>query len=365
MANKKISELEQAQQVSSSDLLPIVQNINGVLQTNKVTVGEILATCDGGGGSGQTSITLGGFAESFPLPIAAGRYAVQPGCYGFRFTPGQSFVARQAQICQGNNMSSGTFNVAIYSEGSRAASGSGIVNAQLLAQTGTHVFGGTHGVNTVEFPANEQITLDADKEYYMVLFVQHTSSRELICRRMQTEQNYGGQNFELGFIGSQQIATSTLDPNAMSQRFPMSNLDGMPYIKIYGDAKSSADNNPVLSVLEVKNSLIGDNYSFDAATGSLTVPFGTQFIVWSYTGYWPTIKNIVIPNVENGYKISIGLNRLDLVGEASNIDGRINKRFQEYLSDKPGGYMSVGFGSDNLSFLEFIYWNGVWYSKYY
>ena len=45
MANKKISELDPAQAVSQDDLLPIVQsNIDGLLETHKITVDELLSS---------------------------------------------------------------------------------------------------------------------------------------------------------------------------------------------------------------------------------------------------------------------------------------------------------------------------------
>jgi len=59
MANKKISQLEQAQAVSPDDLLAIVQRkITGALETRKITVEELLASCSGGIGSVSSSIYL-------------------------------------------------------------------------------------------------------------------------------------------------------------------------------------------------------------------------------------------------------------------------------------------------------------------
>ena len=195
---------------------------------NKSIVGAInwLAQQIGQGG--------GGFVENFPLSIAEGGQNINPGFYGVRFTPGTDFVAKYAQICKRDNMTSGTFVIAIYTQGV-TPNGSRTENMTLLAQTSPATFAGDNGIATGEFPPQQQITLEADKEYYMVLYVQHSADRGLICRRTAAN-NWGDSNLTLAFKGSFQTVQSTLGSSNFSTLFPGSSVNEivMPYMKIYG-----------------------------------------------------------------------------------------------------------------------------------
>lgn len=115
MANKKISELDQASALQSTDLMAVVQenpeNNENPLETRKTTVGALKTAIVPSFQSGDGSVTvstqgntvdfrvanspiMGGYAEDFPLSMAEGGQSVSVGFYGVRFSPGQNFIAK-------------------------------------------------------------------------------------------------------------------------------------------------------------------------------------------------------------------------------------------------------------------------------
>ena len=277
MANKKISELDQTSALQSTDLMAVVQenqgNTENPLETRKTTVGALKSAIVPSFQSGDGSLTVteqgnqvdlrvannnvaAGYVEDFPLSMAEGGQNVPVGFYGVRFTPGQNFIAKHAQICKRDNMTSGTFVVAIYSAGTTATGGR-TEDMTLLAQTTQTSMSG-NGIGTADFPESQQVELEADHEYYMVVYVQHPSSgtRGLICRK-QNGNEWGNSNLTLAFSGNSQTVMETLGSSNFSTLFPSTGVNSMvlPYMKIYGDyvsmGSSSVGQQPSAQVLVI------------------------------------------------------------------------------------------------------------------
>ena len=376
MANKKISELNQAQPVSPGDLLPIVQNVNSTPETRKITVSSLLASCSGGGGNGGSSAVAaaGGFVENFPLSIAEGAQNISPGFYGVRFTPGTDFVAQYAQICKRDTMTSGTFVVAIYSQGV-STSGSRTENMTLLAQTTPASFNGDNGIATAEFSAQQQITLEANKEYYMVLYVQHSADRGLICRRT-IANSWGNSNLTLAFKGSSQTVQATLGSSNFNTLFPGTSVNDiiMPYMKIYGVADtSSVDNNSRVLVINDGNVAQyftddhynlpispGNNNAHDAASVYAYIPAGYSIIVveTSFNYKIKKIQPLGGVDFEDYKKITFMGNIHFWEGKTVSGDYRISEYWYSYRHNSQSNFFVE-------AFTEFILKNKVWYSVYY
>ena len=375
MANKKISELNQAQPVSPGDVLPIVQNVNSTQETRKITVSNLLASCSGGGNgsSGGAATAAGGFVENFPLSMAEGAQNINPGFYGVRFTPGADFVAQYAQICKRDVMTSGSFVVAIYSQGVSTSS-SRTENMTLLAQTSPATFNGDNGIATAEFSAQQQITLEANKEYYMVLYVQHSADRGLICRRT-IANSWGNSNLTLAFKGSSQTVQATLGSSNFSTLFPSASVNDiiMPFMKIYGIADTSSVNNNS-RVLVINDGNVAQ-YFTDTAYGNPINP-NTAHDTSDVYAYIPDGYSIIAVETTNRYKIAA-------IKPLGGIDFKDYKKIT-FMGSKvdfwQGAYGNNNYGISQYwytyrhsggynflveAFTEFILKNKVWYSVYY
>ena len=390
MAKKKISELIQATELHDSDLLAVVQENNEhELETRKATVGvlknAILPSFQSSDGSltvteqgNQVDIRVAnnnvaaGFVEDFPLSMAEGGQNVPVGFYGVRFTPGQNFIAKHAQICKRDNMTSGTFVVAIYSAGTTATGGR-TEGMELLAQTTQTPMNG-NGIGTADFPENQQIEIEADHEYYMVLYVQHPSSgtRGLICRK-QNGNEWGNSNLTLAFSGNSQTVMETLGSSNFSTLFPSTGVNSMvlPYMKIYGDyvsmGSSSVGQQPSAQVL-----VITDNN----VCQYLTQIEGESAETDVYLNL-PENYNIVVLDTTSTYHIwkikpEIGVEfpnymKLMFMGNVTFIEGR------EYQPANTGDYRISRFwntyrsapSAPNEAFIEFVLRNRVWYAVFY
>lgn len=390
MAKKKISELIQATELHDSDLLAVVQENNEhELETRKATVGvlknAILPSFQSSDGSltvteqgNQVDIRVAnnnvaaGFVEDFPLSMAEGGQNVPVGFYGVRFTPGQNFIAKHAQICKRDNMTSGTFVVAIYSAGTTATGGR-TEGMELLAQTTETPMNG-NGIGTADFPESQQVELEADHEYYMVLYVQHPSSgtRGLICRK-QNGNEWGNSNLTLAFSGNSQTVMETLGSSNFSTLFPSTGVNSMvlPYMKIYGDyvsmGSSSVGQQPSAQVL-----VITDNN----VCQYLTQIEGESAETDVYLNL-PENYNIVVLDTTSTYHIwkikpEIGVEfpnymKLMFMGNVTFIEGK------EYQPANTGDYRISRFwntyrsapSAPNEAFIEFVLRNRVWYAVFY
>lgn len=391
MANKKISELDQASALQSTDLMAVVQenpeNNENPLETRKTTVGAlknaIVPSFQSGDGSliiteqgNQVDIRVAnnnvaaGFVEDFPLSMAEGGQNVPVGFYGVRFTPGQNFIAKHAQICKRDNMTSGTFIVAIYSAGTTATGGR-TEGMELLAQTTQTSMSG-NGIGTADFPESQQIELEADHEYYMVVYVQHPSSgtRGLICRKLNGNE-WGNSNLTLAFSGTSQTVLSTLGSSNFSTLYPSSSVNTitLPYIKIYGDSVAAgAGQIPPSQVLVINDNNVSDYLSpFGNALTDvyLILPEGYSTIVVDTTTTYQIWKIKPETGIEfaNYKKVMIMGNAKFCEGtlgegpSANAGDYRISHNF--YVQRHGSGYVT------NESFAEFILRNKVWYTVFY
>lgn len=393
MANKKISELDQASALQSTDLMAVVQENQGnnenPLETRKTTVGALKSAIVPSFQSGDGSLTVteqgnqvdlrvannnvaAGYVEDFPLSMAEGGQNVPVGFYGVRFTPGQNFIAKHAQICKRDNMTSGTFVVAIYSAGTTATGGR-TEDMTLLAQTTQTSMSG-NGIGTADFPESQQVELEADHEYYMVVYVQHPSSgtRGLICRK-QNGNEWGNSNLTLAFSGNSQTVMETLGSSNFSTLFPSTGVNSMvlPYMKIYGDyvsmGSSSVGQQPSAQVL-----VITDNN----VCQYLTQIEGESAETDVYLNL-PENYNIVVLDTTSTYHIwkikpEIGVEfpnymKLMFMGNVTFIEGR------EYQPANTGDYRISRFwntyrsapSAPNEAFIEFVLRNRVWYAVFY
>lgn len=388
MANKKISELDQASALQSTDLMAVVQenpeNNENPLETRKTTVGALKTAIVPSFQSGDGSLTIteqgnqvdirvannnvaAGFVEDFPLSMAEGGQNVPVGFYGVRFTPGQNFIAKHAQICKRDNMTSGTFIVAIYSAGTTATGGR-TEGMELLAQTTQTSMSG-NGIGTADFPESQQIELEADHEYYMVVYVQHPSSgtRGLICRKLNGNE-WGNSNLTLAFSGTSQTVLSTLGSSNFSTLYPSSSVNTitLPYIKIYGDSVAAgAGQIPPSQVL-----VINDN------NASLYLQQSSLSIVTTVDLLLPTTCSTIIFDTTQSYTISkirpqendfSNYKKIAIMGTVTIMDGESceHSRGDYRISRYWYNYRHQERSLLSESYAEFILRNKVWYSVYY
>lgn len=393
MANKKISELNPASALQSTDLMAVVQDNQGSteqsLETRKTTVGALKSAIVPSFQSGDGSVTvstqgntvdlrvanspiMGGYAEDFPLSMAEGGQNVSVGFYGVRFSPGQNFIAKHAQICKRDNMTSGTFVVAIYSAGT-TANGGRTENMQLLAQTTQTSMNG-NGIGTADFPESQQVELEADHEYYMVVYVQHPSSgtRGLICRKLNGNE-WGNSNLTLAFSGNSQTVMETLGSSNFSTLFPSTGVNSMvlPYMKIYGDyvsmGSSSVGQQPSAQVLVITDNNVcqyltqieGESAETDVY---LNLPVGYNIVVLETTNVYQIWK--IKP--ESGYDFANYM-KIMFMGNVTFKEGK------EYQPANTGDYRISRFwntyrsapSAPNEAFIEFVLRNRVWYAVFY
>ena len=388
MANKKISELNPASALQSTDLMAVVQenqgNSGNPLETRKTTVGALKNAIVPSFQSGDGSLTVteqgnqvdlrvannnvaAGYVEAFPLSMAEGGQNVPVGFYGVRFTPGQNFIAKHAQICKRDNMTSGTFVVAIYSAGTTATGGR-TEDMTLLAQTTQTSMSG-NGIGTADFPESQQIELEADHEYYMVVYVQHPSSgtRGLICRKLNGNE-WGNSNLTLAFSGTSQTVLSTLGSSNFSTLYPSSTVNTitLPYIKIYGDSVAAgAGQIPPSQVLVINDnnaSLYLQQSSLSIVTTvDLLLPTTCSTIIFDTTQSYTISKIIPQENDFSNYK------KIAIMGTVTIMDGESceHSRGDYRISRYWYNYRHQERSLLSESYAEFILRNKVWYSVYY
>ncbi len=393
MANKKISELDQASALQSTDLMAVVQenpeNNENPLETRKTTVGALKTAIVPSFQSGDGSLTIteqgnqvdirvannnvaAGYVEDFPLSMAEGGQNVPVGFYGVRFTPGQNFIAKHAQICKRDNMTSGTFIVAIYSAGTTATGGR-TEGMELLAQTTQTSMSG-NGIGTADFPESQQVELEADHEYYMVVYVQHPSSgtRGLICRKLNGNE-WGNSNLTLAFSGTSQTVLSTLGSSNFSTLYPSSSVNTitLPYIKIYGDSVAAGVGQIPPSQILVINDNNASQYFTSAAIGSLpetvvklSIPDGYSTFLIDTTISYKVVK--ILPQNEiifSNYK------RIMIIGNVEFWAGVPTQTIEPASGDyRVSQYWYAHRGGSHIcneGFAEFILRNKVWYSVFY
>ena len=393
MANKKISELNPASALQSTDLMAVVQenqgNSGNPLETRKTTVGALKNAIVPSFQSGDGSLTVteqgnqvdlrvannnvaAGFVENFPLSMAEGGQNVPVGFYGVRFTPGQNFIAKHAQICKRDNMTSGTFVVAIYSAGTTATGGR-TEGMELLAQTTQTSMSG-NGIGTADFPESQQVELEADHEYYMVVYVQHPSSgtRGLICRKLNGNE-WGNSNLTLAFSGTSQTVLSTLGSSNFSTLYPSSSVNTitLPYIKIYGDSVAAGVGQIPPSQILVINDNNASQYFTSAAIGSLpetvvklSIPDGYSTFLIDTTISYKVVK--ILPQNEiifSNYK------RIMIIGNVEFWAGVPTQTIEPASGDyRVSQYWYAHRGGSHIcneGFAEFILRNKVWYSVFY
>ena len=388
MANKKISELNPASALQSTDLMAVVQenqgNSGNPLETRKTTVGALKNAIVPSFQSGDGSLTVteqgnqvdlrvannnvaAGYVEDFPLSMAEGGQNVPVGFYGVRFTPGQNFIAKHAQICKRDNMTSGTFVVAIYSAGTTATGGR-TEGMTLLAQTTQTSMNG-NGIGTADFPESQQVELEADHEYYMVVYVQHPSSgtRGLICRKLNGNE-WGNSNLTLAFSGTSQTVLSTLGSSNFSTLYPSSTVNTitLPYIKIYGDSVAAgAGQIPPSQVLVINDnnaSLYLQQSSLSIVTTvDLLLPTTCSTIIFDTTQSYTISKIIPQENDFSNYK------KIAIMGTVTIMDGESceHSRGDYRISRYWYNYRHQERSLLSESYAEFILRNKVWYSVYY
>jgi hypothetical protein len=393
MANKKISELNPASALQSTDLMAVVQenqgNSGNPLETRKTTVGALKNAIVPSFQSGDGSLTVteqgnqvdlrvannnvaAGYVEDFPLSMAEGGQNVPVGFYGVRFTPGQNFIAKHAQICKRDNMTSGTFIVAIYSAGTTATGGR-TEDMTLLAQTTQTSMSG-NGIGTADFPESQQVELEADHEYYMVVYVQHPSSgtRGLICRKLNGNE-WGNSNLTLAFSGTSQTVLSTLGSSNFSTLYPSSSVNTitLPYIKIYGDSVAAGVGQIPPSQILVINDNNASQYFTSAAIGSLpetvvklSIPDGYSTFLIDTTISYKVVK--ILPQNEiifSNYK------RIMIIGNVEFWAGVPTQTIEPASGDyRVSQYWYAHRGGSHIcneGFAEFILRNKVWYSVFY
>ncbi len=395
MANKKISELNPASALQSTDLMAVVQenqgNSGNPLETRKTTVGALKNAIVPSFQSGDGSLTVteqgnqvdlrvannnvaAGYVEDFPLSMAEGGQNVPVGFYGVRFTPGQNFIAKHAQICKRDNMTSGTFVVAIYSAGTTATGGR-TEGMELLAQTTETSMNG-NGIGTADFPESQQVELEADHEYYMVVYVQHPSSgtRGLICRKLNGNE-WGNSNLTLAFSGTSQTVLSTLGSSNFSTLYPSSTVNTitLPYLKIYGDSVAAgAGQIPPSQVLVINDNNVSQ-YLTHIGIGStytdvfLFLPEGYSTVVLDTTQLYQIWKIQPISGQEfSNYKKLMFLGNVKfypgIITSVNNPpanagDYRISQYWYAYRNSRNDAHFE--------GFSEFVLRNKVWYSVYY
>lgn len=392
MANKKISELNPASALQSTDLMAVVQenqgNSGNPLETRKTTVGALKNAIVPSFQSGDGSLTVteqgnqvdlrvannnvaAGFVEDFPLSMAEGGQNVPVGFYGVRFTPGQNFIAKHAQICKRDNMTSGTFIVAIYSAGTTATGGR-TEGMELLAQTTETSMNG-NGIGTADFPESQQVELEADHEYYMVVYVQHPSSgtRGLICRKLNGNE-WGNSNLTLAFSGTSQTVLSTLGSSNFSTLYPSSTVNTitLPYIKIYGDSVAAgAGQIPPSQVLVINDNNVSQYLThiggeYPQNNVYLNLPVGYNIVVLETTNVYQIWK--IKP--ESGYDFANYM-KIMFMGNVTFKEG-VQSQSQDANT---GDYRISHFwpiyrgapSAPNEAFIEFVLRNKVWYAVFY
>lgn len=389
MANKKISELNQATELQDTDLMAVVQenqgNADQPLETRKTTIGalrsSITPTIQSNDGSlvvstqGNTvdirmtgNPITGGGSENFPLSMAEGGQSLAVGFYGVRFTPLQNYIAKYAQICKRDNMTSGTFVVAIYSAGTTPTGGR-TENMQLLAQTEQTSMAG-NGLGTAVFSENQQVELEAGSEYYMVVYVQHpsNSSRGLICKRTNGNE-WGNSNLSLAFYGNSQTVLPTLGSSNFTTLFPSTGVNAitLPYMKIFGDSviSNNAGQIPSSQVLVINDdnasSYLQQSSQSIATTVDLLLPMACSTIIVDTTQNYTISKIRPAENEFSNYK------KIAIMGSVTIMDGescehnRGDYRISRYWYNHRQQERS--FLSE--AFAEFILRNKVWYSVFY
>ena len=389
MANKKISELNPASALQSTDLMAVVQenqgNSGNPLETRKTTVGALKNAIVPSFQSGDGSLTVteqgnqvdlrvannnvaAGYVEDFPLSMAEGGQNVPVGFYGVRFTPGQNFIAKHAQICKRDNMTSGTFVVAIYSAGTTATGGR-TEGMELLAQTTQTSMSG-NGIGTADFPESQQIELEADHEYYMVVYVQHPSSgtRGLICRKLNGNE-WGNSNLTLAFSGTSQTVLSTLGSSNFSTLYPSSTVNTitLPYLKIYGDSVAAgAGQIPPSQVLVINDNNVSQ-YLTHIGIGStytdvfLFLPEGYSTVVLDTTLSYQIWK--IQPETGHdfaNYKKVMIMGNVKFCAGGSQSECSGDYRMSQYWYT----YRNNEYSACNEGFTEFVLRNKVWYAVF-
>ncbi|MBR4350192.1 MAG: hypothetical protein IKP99_05660 [Bacteroidales bacterium] len=393
MANKKISELNPASALQSTDLMAVVQENQGnnenPLETRKTTVGALKTAIVPSFQSGDGSLTVteqgnqvdlrvannnvaAGYVEDFPLSMAEGGQNVPVGFYGVRFSPGQNFIAKHAQICKRDNMTSGTFVVAIYSAGTTATGGR-TEGMELLAQTTQTSMSG-NGIGTADFPESQQIELEADHEYYMVVYVQHPSSgtRGLICRKLNGNE-WGNSNLTLAFSGTSQTVASTLGSSNFSTLYPSSSVNTitLPYIKIYGDSVAAGAGQIPPSQILVINDNNASQYFTSAAIGSLPETVVKLSIPDGYSTFLidTTISYTVVKILPQNEIIFSNYKRIMIIGNVEFWAGVPTQTIEPASGDyRVSQYWYAHRGGSHIcneGFAEFILRNKVWYSVFY
>jgi hypothetical protein len=378
MANKRISELPEAATLQDSDLLAVVQDTGLETETRKVTVGALRSAI---GGEVQPNASQNqdvvhsqsnGFVENFPLSMSEGGQSISVGFYGVRFTPGQNFVVQYAQVCKRDNMTSGSFVVALYSAGITSGSSSRTEGMELLAQSNAVSFSGSNGIAIAEFSEEEQILVEANKEYYMVLYVQHPSNkaRGLICRRLFSN-DWGNSSLTLAFNGSSQTVLSTLGNSDFSTVYPSSNVNAivLPYMKIYGQAEhtnTNTNNSRVLVINDANAHLYFTSIDNTPYNRYLSIPDEYSIFVIETTTAYHVVK--IRPQGGHEFKDykkimlmgNIELWNGNVGGDTSFLDNSGDYRISRYwYSHRQGNYVI------QEAFAEFILKNKVWYSVFY
>ena len=269
-------------------------------------------------------------------------------------------------------MTSGTFIVAIYSAGTTATGGR-TEGMELLAQTTQTSMSG-NGIGTADFPESQQVELEADHEYYMVVYVQHPSSgtRGLICRKLNGNE-WGNSNLTLAFSGTSQTVLSTLGSSNFSTLYPSSSVNTitLPYIKIYGDSVAAGVGQIPPSQILVINDNNASQYFTSAAIGSLpetvvklSIPDGYSTFLIDTTISYKVVK--ILPQNEiifSNYK------RIMIIGNVEFWAGVPTQTIEPASGDyRVSQYWYAHRGGSHIcneGFAEFILRNKVWYSVFY
>lgn len=364
MANKKISELNQAITLQDSDLLAIVQAEGTEKETRKTTVGNLRSNV---ASLLKVSSPAGCAVEDFPMSMAEGGQSMAVGFYGVRFTPGQSFFVQKAQICKRDAMTSGTFVVAIYSAGTTENSAR-TEGMTLLTQSNTTSLAG-NGIGTAEFAEAQQIQLSAEQEYYMVVYIQHpsNSSRGLICRKLNAN-SWGNSNLTLAFSGTSQTVLSTLGSSAFSTLYPASDVNEiiLPYIKIFGSVAATVEQDSHVLVITDENASqyfisVSDT---DPTDVHLVVPENYSIVVVETTAQY-SVSKILPPD-------GVTFSDYKKIGVMGNVDFWAGSASSDSTVPSSGSYRISLYwyaqhssSAMNESFAEFILKNNVWYSVFY
>ena len=222
---------------------------------------------------------------------------------------------------------------------------------------------------TADFPESQQVELEADHEYYMVVYVQHPSSgtRGLICRKLNGNE-WGNSNLTLAFSGTSQTVLSTLGSSNFSTLYPSSTVNTitLPYIKIYGDSVAAgAGQIPPSQVL-----VINDN------NASLYLQQSSLSIVTTVDLLLPTTCSTIIFDTTQSYTISkirpqendfSNYKKIAIMGTVTIMDGESceHSRGDYRISRYWYNYRHQERSLLSESYAEFILRNKVWYSVYY